>query len=146
MAALTGAGDLPPQVQHVDTRAHRLWGAPTGPMPPGQPGLQDPPGLHLWGRTAAEVAALPGHDRQLGLGLTEAMVRYAARQEWAVTVEDLLARRWRALFLNARTAQAMAPSVAAVLQAETGLDPQLAAFLQLSQNYQLNELFQPHDA
>jgi glycerol-3-phosphate dehydrogenase len=94
--------------------------------------------LHLWGAEADEVLRLPGAQRDLGMGLTEAMVRFAARSEWAMTVEDMLARRWRALFLDAREAARMAPEVAAVLQQETGLDPQLAAFLRLSQQYQLS--------
>ena len=95
------------------------------------------PGLHLWGTEAEEVLRLPGADRDLGMGLSEAMVRFAARQEWALTVEDMLARRWRALFLDARQAARMAPAVAALLQEETGLDPRLSAFLELCQRYTL---------
>jgi glycerol-3-phosphate dehydrogenase len=49
----------------------------------------------------------------------------------------MLARRWRALFLDARQAARMAPAVAALLQEETGLDPQLDAFLDLCQRYTL---------
>jgi glycerol-3-phosphate dehydrogenase len=69
--------------------------------------------------------------------LTEAMVRFAARHEWAWTVEDMLARRWRALFLDARLAATMAPVVAALLQEETGLDPHLDEFIDLCQRYTL---------
>ena len=69
------------------------------------------------------------------MGLTEAMVRFAARHEQAWTVEDMLARRWRALFLDSQQAKAMAPAVAAILQEETGLDPQLAAFEALCEHY-----------
>jgi glycerol-3-phosphate dehydrogenase len=99
--------------------------------------LSDAPGWHLWGSQADEVRALPGAQRDLGLGLTEAMVRFAARHEWAWTVEDMLARRWRALFLDARLAATMAPAVAALLQEETGLDPHLDDFLDLCQRYTL---------
>jgi glycerol-3-phosphate dehydrogenase len=81
---------------------------------------------------------MPGKDTPLGLGLTEAMVRFSARHEWAITVEDMLARRWRTLFLDARAAQAVAPTVAAILFEETGIDPELNAFLSLCQQYQLN--------
>jgi glycerol-3-phosphate dehydrogenase len=63
------------------------------------------------------------------------MVRYSARQEWAITVEDMLARRWRVLFLDARLAQQIAPRVAQILQEETGIDPQLDAFLSTSEQY-----------
>ena len=62
-------------------------------------------------------------------------MRHSARHEWAITVEDMLARRWRVLFLDARLAQQMAPRVADILQDETGIDPQLSAFLLLSEQY-----------
>ena len=136
MAALVAAGDLPTAARPAHTGTHRLWGAPDASHP--ATSLQDAPGPHLLGSQAAVAAALPGHDRALGLGLTEAIVRYAARCEWAVTVEDMLARRWRALFVDARAAQAMAPRVAAILQEETGIDPQLPAFLALCQQYRLD--------
>jgi glycerol-3-phosphate dehydrogenase len=42
------------------------------------------------------------------------------------------------LFLDARAAQAMAPRVAEVLLEETGIDPQLSAFLTLCEQYQLH--------
>jgi glycerol-3-phosphate dehydrogenase len=91
----------------------------------------------LWGTEAQEVLRLPGARHDLGMGLSEAMVRFAARHEWALTVEDMLARRWRVLFLDARQAARMAPAVAALLQEETGLDPRLDAFLELCQRYTL---------
>src|SRR6185503_11400432 len=47
-----------------------------------------------------------------------AEVVWAARFEMARTVEDVLARRTRALFLNARAAIAMAPRVAELLARE----------------------------
>ncbi|WP_321995530.1 glycerol-3-phosphate dehydrogenase/oxidase [Draconibacterium orientale] len=48
----------------------------------------------------------------------EAHVVWAAREEMAQTVEDVLARRVRALFLDARAAIEMAPRVAAILAKE----------------------------
>lgn len=135
----TGSGVAP---SPVNTALHRLVGAP----PAGQPNssasaayscIGDAPGLHLWGTEAEEVLRLPGAGHDLGMGLSEAMVRFAARHEWALTVEDMLARRWRALFLDARQAARMAPAVAALLQEETGLDPRLDAFLELCQRYTL---------
>lgn len=115
------------------TARHPLVGAPLAGAQ-GVP-LHRPPGPHLYGSEWADVLACPGADRHLGFGLTEAMVRFAARQEHACTVEDVLARRWRVLFLNAAAAGDMAPAVAAVLQEETGLDPGLASFLQLAAAY-----------
>jgi glycerol-3-phosphate dehydrogenase len=120
--------------ERATVRDETLVGAPQGT--PSKP-ITDAPGLHLYGAEQAEVQRLPGADRELGLGLTEAMVRYAARQEWALTVEDVLARRWRVLFLDARLAQRMAEPVAALLREETGLDPELESFLSLARSYAL---------
>jgi glycerol-3-phosphate dehydrogenase len=102
-----------------------------GPRPP----LSAPQGLHSFGSEAGLVTQLAGSTRELGGGLTEAMVRFAARYEYARTVEDVLARRWRLLFLDARLAGSMAACVAAILQQETGVDPQVAAFEQLAGLY-----------
>jgi glycerol-3-phosphate dehydrogenase len=63
------------------------------------------------------------------------MVRFAARSEYARTVEDVLARRWRLLFLDAKQAGALAPEVASILKEETGVDPQLAGFQKLARSY-----------
>jgi glycerol-3-phosphate dehydrogenase len=97
--------------------------------------ISAPPGLHLYGTEAAQVESLPGASRHLGGGLTEAMVRFAARHEYARTVEDVLARRIRLLFIDAATAGALAEEVGAVLRQETGLDPQLEAFQGLAASY-----------
>lgn len=63
------------------------------------------------------------------------MVRFAARYEYARTVEDVLARRSRLLFLDARLAGALAARVADILHAETGVDPRPEAFFALSRDY-----------
>ena len=99
--------------------------------------ISDAPGIHLYGSEAAAVSALPGADRLLGGGLTEAMVRFAARCEYARTVEDILARRSRLLFLDAALAKSLAAEVAGLLQQETGVDPALAPFLALCEQYLL---------
>jgi len=52
--------------------------------------------------------------------LTEAMVRRMAKEEMAETVADVLARRSRALFLDARAARAAAGEVARILAEEKG--------------------------
>lgn len=94
-----------------------------------------PAGLAAYGSEAAAVQALPGADRWLAPDLSEAMVRFAARHEQARTVEDMLARRSRLLFLDAALAAQAAPRVAAILQDETGVDPQRAAFAELARSY-----------
>jgi glycerol-3-phosphate dehydrogenase len=70
----------------------------------------------------------------------EAEVVWAVREEMARTVEDVLARRTRALFLNANAALAAAPRVAALMAAELGHDAkwqqsQLGAFREVAQGY-----------
>jgi glycerol-3-phosphate dehydrogenase len=79
------------------------------------------------------------------LPYTGAEVVWAAREEMACTVEDVLARRTRALFLNARAAIAMAPRVADLLARELGRDErwqrgQVQAFQKTAQNYLLPPL------
>lgn len=97
--------------------------------------LQAAPDLSIYGSEAQAVSALPGAGRELAPGLSEAMVRFAARHEYALTVEDVLARRSRLLFLDAALAMELAPAVAGVLGEETGLDPNLDGFLALAQDY-----------
>lgn len=124
---------LLPRVAGGVTAHLPLLGAPPA-QAPGTP-LSAAPGLHLYGTEAAEVASLPGADRHLGGGLTVAMVRFAARHEYARTVEDVLARRCRLLFLDAAMAGGMAEEVGAVLREELGVDPQVEAFRALAASY-----------
>ncbi|MFT3720801.1 FAD-dependent oxidoreductase [Pseudorhodoferax sp.] len=99
-------------------------------------GLDAPQGPHSYGSEAPCLERLPGADTALAPGLTEAMVRFAVRHEYARSVEDVLARRARVLFLDARLAAALAPRVAAILQEELpGHDPALEAFLALARQY-----------
>jgi glycerol-3-phosphate dehydrogenase len=101
--------------------------------------LSEAPGLHLYGTDARRVQALPGADRALAPGLTEAMVRFAVRVEYARSVEDVLARRSRLLFLDAALAASVAPRVAALLAEELGegfdAEGSLAAFTALARRY-----------
>ncbi len=136
LARARTAGDLPPPPRGpADTRLARLVGAPPAGTP--MPSLQAPPGAHLWGSEAPLLQALPGAGRLVATGLTEAMVRFAARYEWAITVEDMLARRWRLLFLDAQAAAQAAPEVARLLREETGIDPRLDDFKRLCDRYRL---------
>jgi glycerol-3-phosphate dehydrogenase len=89
-------------------------------------------GLGVYGSDAQEIRAL-AQDPKLAVRLhpdlpyIAAEVVWAARAEMARTVEDVLARRTRALFLNARAASAMADHVASILAAELGRDQAWAA-------------------
>jgi len=62
-------------------------------------------------------------------------VRYAARHEYARTVEDVLARRSRLLFLDAGLAAQLAPEVARILHEELQREPALAEFQALAAAY-----------
>jgi glycerol-3-phosphate dehydrogenase len=69
-----------------------------------------------------------------------AQVIFAVRHEMARTVEDFLARRVRALFLDAQAAVEMAPLVAALMALELGRDQnwqtsQIESFKQLARQY-----------
>ena len=115
------------------TLRHALHGAPTQAGTP----IQAAPGAHMFGDDIEVIRTLPGADRDIGMGLTEAMVRFMARSEYAHTVEDVLARRWRALFLDAQEAARMAPLVAELLVDEGVVDPALDAFVSLTHQYSL---------
>jgi glycerol-3-phosphate dehydrogenase len=91
--------------------------------------------LRVHGSDASAVAGLGGETLHPALPYTDGEIRWAARFEMARTVEDALARRTRALVLNARAAIEMAPQVASILKAETSRDPALAAFLELARGY-----------
>lgn len=56
------------------------------------------------------------------LDITAAQVIWAVREEMAETVEDVLARRTRALFLDAKVAVSMAPDVARLIAQELDRD------------------------
>ena len=101
-----------------------------------------------YGADTNEIRKLMEADAGLGerlhaaLPYVKAEVVWAARHEMARTVEDALARRTRALFLNARAALAMAPAVADLMASELGWDEatrtkHLAAFRDVASNYVL---------
>lgn len=73
---------------------------------------------------------------------TGAEVVWAVREEMALTVEDVLARRLRALFLDARAAIDMAPRVAEIMAEEMSknsawIESQVSDFTELARHYLL---------
>ncbi|PKV63464.1 glycerol-3-phosphate dehydrogenase/oxidase [Pontibacter ramchanderi] len=105
-----------------------------------------PPALARYGSDAPHVLALQEAEPTLAQKLhpdftyTLAEVVWAVRHEMARTVEDVLSRRLRVLFLDARAALEMAPAVAVVLAHEMNHDEtwqreQVAAFEMLAQHY-----------
>jgi glycerol-3-phosphate dehydrogenase len=95
--------------------------------------------LRAYGSDADDVRRLSAEDASLAepldprLPYTGAHVVYGVRAEMARSAEDVLARRTRALFLDAAAARASAPRVASLVAAELGRDAawiaqQIAAF------------------
>ncbi len=80
----------------------------------------------VYGSDAKEIQTLSGVDVLLhqALPYNEAQVRYAIREEFARTIEDVLARRTRSLLLDAKASLQAAPRVAEILAEELGYTPQ----------------------
>ena len=104
--------------------------------------------LAVYGSDAAAIQRIADGNRALSAPLhpalpyTAAQVVWAVRHEMARTVEDVLARRCRALFLNAAAAEQMAEETARLIAVELGQDHdwqrrQVRAFSALAAQYRL---------
>ncbi len=113
------------------------------------PAMPDENWLRVYGSDAAEVMAVcdeieGGHDLlHERLPYPRGVVSHAARHELARTVEDVLARRTRALLLDAAAAAEVADEVAKLMSVELGRDEawaaeQAADFRELAAGYQLS--------
>jgi glycerol-3-phosphate dehydrogenase len=102
--------------------------------------------LAVYGSDAPALQRIIAGEASLGelldaeLPTCAAEVVWAGREEMARTVEDVLARRTRALFLNAKAAIRMAPRAAALLARELGCDAawqadQVRKFNQVADGY-----------
>jgi len=111
-----------------------------------KPATDDGSWLHIYGSDGEKIHALqnekPEYAEKLHVNFdfTAAEVIWAVREEMAVTVEDVLARRVRALILDARAAMEMAPKVARIMACELDRNEvwekeQVAAFEQLASGY-----------
>lgn len=105
--------------------------------------------LHWYGSDRKQIDRLIAEDADLGklvsekLHIIAAQVVWAVRMEMALTVEDFLARRTRAIQLDARECIRMAPSVAEIMAGEMGRDKeweqnQVAAVKKLASDCLLN--------
>jgi len=102
--------------------------------------------LHVYGTDIEKIHKLDEAGNESlsdQLYLTKNQIVWAVREEMAMTVEDVLARRSRALFLNAETTLALAPKVAQIIADEAGhdqdwIDQQIKEFTALTQNYLLS--------
>lgn len=108
--------------------------------------------LSVYGSDAQAIRDMAAEHPELGRPLHKnfpyigAEVVWAVRSEMARTVEDVLARRLRVLFLDAKAAIEMAPEVASLVAHELGHDDiwcqdQVKSFTALAGNYLLKE---PH--
>jgi glycerol-3-phosphate dehydrogenase len=93
---------------------------------------------YLYELTTENVSRLDLLDDTLPF--IKAQVIMAVRREMALTVEDVLARRFRALFLDAEAACRMAPEVARLMAEELGEDEdwqarQVREFQELAKGY-----------
>jgi glycerol-3-phosphate dehydrogenase len=102
--------------------------------------------LGVYGTDAAAIDALVKARPELArplhpdLPYIAAEIVWAARNEMSRTLDDALARRTRALLLNARAAVAIAPKVALLMAKELGRDEaweqeQVKSFQSLAQQY-----------
>ncbi|MDP9043133.1 MAG: glycerol-3-phosphate dehydrogenase/oxidase, partial [Bacteroidota bacterium] len=104
----------------------------------------------VYGSDASAIKALSAENNKLKevldirLPYAGAEVVWATRHEMARTIEDVLARRTRALFLDAKAACKMAPAVARLMAEELKKDAdwekeQMLSFLQVAKNYLINQ-------
>jgi len=104
--------------------------------------------LYVYGSDRDKMLALVDENKEWKKKLhtkynyLQAEVIWAVRHEMARTVEDVLARRVRLLFLDARAAMGAAPLVAKLMAAELGKDPnwenqQVGAFVDVAKAYLL---------
>jgi glycerol-3-phosphate dehydrogenase len=112
------------------------------------PDLPSDPALRVYGSDAALVDALAREDSSWAKPLHPRLpyrgvhVVFAARHELARTLEDVLARRTRALLLDARASIEIAPAVAALMASELKRDAawvsaQVAEYESLAKGYLL---------
>ncbi|MGC6479200.1 MAG: glycerol-3-phosphate dehydrogenase/oxidase [Flavobacteriaceae bacterium] len=103
--------------------------------------------LHVYGTDAEKIRSIDpqGNDSlSKELYVSPNLVRWAIREEMAQTIEDVLARRSRALFLNAEESVNIAPQVAQIMAEEMDKDAdwvihQLKEYALVSASYQIKE-------
>ena len=113
--------------------------------------------LAVYGSDAVRIRELASSDPELArlldpeLPYIGAEVVWAAREEMARTLDDVLSRRTRALFLNSRAATRMASTAAKLLARELGkneqwTETQIQSFLDLASQYRLGKAADPTES
>jgi len=102
--------------------------------------------LHIYGDHYSDIQAIISGNPESGykidprLPYTRAEIMWICRNEMPLNLDDVLARRTRSLFLNARASADIAPEVAHLMAAEFGFSQeweisQTASYNQLMKNY-----------
>lgn len=102
--------------------------------------------LHIYGDHSIDIEKLISENPGLGfpidqrLPYTKAEILWICRNEMPLILEDILARRTRSLFLNARASAEIAPEVAGLMAMEFGYDrkweeEQIDNYCQLVKSY-----------
>ena len=84
--------------------------------------------LHIYGDQSEEIEQIIEKNPEMGKTLSEhfpytkAEIIWICRNEMPLEIEDILARRTRALLLNARASSEIAPEIAKIMAKELGLD------------------------
>ncbi len=99
--------------------------------------------MHVYGTDADKIRELSekGNDSlSEAFYLSPNMIQWACQEEMAITLEDMLARRSRALFLNAKACLDIAPEVAKIMakhlkKKSDWMKDQLKAFKTVSEHY-----------
>ncbi|MGB6269357.1 MAG: glycerol-3-phosphate dehydrogenase/oxidase [Olleya sp.] len=106
--------------------------------------------LYIYGTDKKEIEKLISETPELGkklhprLEFLKAEAVWAVRNEMARTIEDVLARRVRILFLDAKAAIEIAPDIATILASELNKDDawktqQIAEFTMMAKQYVLQD-------
>ena len=102
---------------------------PEDPRLPREPRQEDR--MYIYGSDREEILGMqkenPAYAEKIGdvLTFTVGEVVWAVRREMARTVDDVLARRVRVLYLDAKASIALAPKVASIMAEELGRDKRL---------------------
>ena len=103
--------------------------------------------LHMYGCFSKELLTIDSSNGNSSLGknfyLSANQILWGIREEMAIRLEDILARRSRCLFIDAKETIEVAPKVAKIMAEELGhnqhwIDKELRKFKQAAEKYIMN--------
>ena len=106
------------------------------------PQIGDDP-MHVYGTDAEKIRELSKDGNESlskAFYISPNTIQWACEEEMAITLEDMLARRSRALFLDSKETLKIAPEVAKIMakhlkKKQDWVDDQLKAFTEVAQHY-----------